>query len=174
MIQRLVICICSLLFLATVVFAQELPPLPQGVGNIGDPKKIKAVLAREDEFLNAYTKLDPKLAADLYAEEYLTLRMGDACCIGTKDGQINALIAHRDAKPPYPITSMTNEQVVVHVYGNVAIVTGVEVVNMMFTEEKPPRPMTGKILFMNVWELRQRKWMLVASTHKNLPQSKPK
>ena len=56
MIQRLAICVCSLLFMAVNVISQEkvkeLPPLPKGVVNVGDPAKIKAVLAARHNSAN--------------------------------------------------------------------------------------------------------------------------
>lgn len=165
MIKRLAICVCSLLFLATDVGAQEkeLPPLPKGVVNVGDPAKIKAVLAREDDFRNAYLKLDAKLAADLYDDDYLQLVSVKWCCVANKERQMEALIEHRDMQPPNPLTSITNEQVVVHVHGNVAIVTGVQtVVGSM----KPPTP--SRVLYMNVWELKDGKWKIIGGSKKML------
>ena len=172
MIQRLAICVCTMLFVAMVVSSQEqvreLPPLPKGVVNVGDPAKIKAVLAREEEMRQAYIKLDAKLVADFYAEDYLTLTMGAWCCVATKAAQIQGVIEHRDAKSPFPITSMKSERTVVRVHGNVAVVTGVDVIDVMFTEEKPPRPERTRILYMNVWELIKGKWLLIGGSHKLL------
>ena len=170
MIRGLAICVCGLVFMAAGVWAQEreLPPLPQGVVNVGDPAKIKAVLAREEEMRQAYIKLDAKRVGDFYAEDYLTLTMGAWCCVAPKEAQIQGVIEHRDAKSPYPITSMKSERTVVRVHGNSAIVTGVDVIDVMFTEEKPARPERTRILYMNVWELTRGKWMLIGGSHKLL------
>lgn len=168
MIQRMIICVLSLLFMAGVASAQEseLPPLPKGAVNIGDPAKIKSVLAREEEMRQAYMKLDPKLVAELYADDYLTLRMGSACCVAGRDAQIQAVIDHRDAKEPYPITSITNEQIVVRVHGDTAVVTGVQMVGVTYTAETPKRTAMFRILFMNVWSWEHGKWLLIGGSHK--------
>jgi ketosteroid isomerase-like protein len=166
-IGKIAVCVATVLCLFTLANSQDKPlaPLPEGVKNVGDPAKIKAVLAREDDLLNAYRKLDAKLVADLYAEDYLTLKMGTLCCVGTKDDQINSLIEHRDAKVPYPITSMNNEQVVVRVHGDTAVVTGVQKISVVY-QESPPRPASFKILFMDVWSLEHGKWLLIGGSHK--------
>ena len=165
MIMRLAICVCSLLFMASAVSAQEekvreLPPLPAGVKNVGDPAKIKAVLARENDLRQAYTRLDAKLANDLYAEDYLQLTMGKWCCVAPKDQQLASLIEHRDRKPPEPIDSITNEQVVVRIHGNTAVVTGVQTIKGMGS--------MVRLLFMNVWSLEKGKWRIIGGSRKML------
>lgn len=165
MIRRLAICVCSLLFMAGAANAQdeklrELPPLPAGVKNVGDPAKIKAVLARENDLRKAYTKLDAKLATDLYSEDYLQLTMGAWCCFAPQKAQIAALIEHRDRKPPEPIDSITDEQVVVRIHGNSAVVTGVQTVKGMGT--------MVRLLFMNVWSLDKGKWRIIGGSRKML------
>ena len=92
--------------------------------------------------------------------------MGTACCVAGKDAQIQAVIDHRDAKEPYPITLMTNEQTVVRVHGNVAVVTGVQRIIVTYTAETPQRNATYRILFMDVWSLEHGKWMLIGGSHK--------
>jgi ketosteroid isomerase-like protein len=163
MILRLVICLCGLLLTAVIAGAQarELPPLPAGVKNVGDPAKIKAVLAREDDFLNAYKTLDAKVAADLYSEDYLQLTMDKWCCVATKELQVGALIQRRDGEPTNPISSIKNEQVVVRVHGNIAIVTGVQTIR---GSEMPVVPI--RFLFMNVWELTNGKWTIIGGSKK--------
>jgi hypothetical protein len=168
MILRFAICVCGLFLLFGIARAQEveLPSLPKGAVNVGDPAKIKSVLAREEEMRQAYMKLDPKLVAEFYADDYLTLTMGDRCCVGTREAQLQAVIAHRDAKPPYPITTITNEQTIVRVHGNVAVVTGVQKVVVTYIEETPRRTVTVPILFMNVWSFENGKWLLIGGSHK--------
>ncbi len=165
MIKRLAICMCCLLFLATVAGAQEISPLLPTIVNIGDPAKIKAVLAREAERREAYTKLDPKLVGDLMAEDYLTPIQGHRCCFTDKVLGVKAVIEHRDAKVPYPITSMTIDQTVVRIYDKIAIVTGIETINMTLTQQTPPKPFSVTNLYTDIWELRQGRWLLVGAQH---------
>jgi len=162
MTQRLAICICSLLFLAAVVSAQDepLPPLPKGVVNIGDPARIKAVLAREAQLRESTKNLDVKLASDLYTEDYLQMVMVKWCCVANKEQQLGALIEHRDRKPLDVIHSITDEQVVVRVHGNTAVVTGVQTV----TGDAG----TGRLLFMNVWSLEKGKWRIIGGSRKRI------
>jgi|GEM_PF-6139360 len=168
MIGRIAVCVCSLLFAASVVRSQDISPLPKGIVNIGDPAKIKAVLAREEERRQAYSKLDPKLVSDLLAEDYLTPGQEHTCCFHNKELGLQAVIEHRDAKVPHPITSMTSDQTVVRIYGNIAIVTGIETIKMT-TADTPPKPYKPvKLLYTNIWQLRRGRWMLVGSAHERL------
>lgn len=168
MIGRIAVCVCSLLFAVSVLRSQDISPLPKGTVNIGDPAKIKAVLAREEERRQAYAKLDPKLVGDLLAEDYLTPSQEHGCCFHNKEMGLQAVIEHRDAKVPHPITSMTSDQTVVRIYGNIAIVTGIEAINMILTEQTPPKPYSVKLLYTNIWQLRHSRWMLIGSAHETL------
>ena len=169
MIQRLVICAWGLLLFTTIASSQarELPPLPKGVVNIGDPAKIKAVLAREEEKRAAYTKLDPKLVGDLMTEDYLMPNVG-GCCFSNKELAMESVVEHRDAKIPMPITSMSSDETVVRVYGRMAIVSGISTINMMVGQPTQAKPVSVKVLYMDIWELRRGKWMLIGSSHNNL------
>ena len=169
MTLRLAICLCGLLFMAPSVFSQapELPPLPKGAINVGDAAKIKAVLAREEEMRVAYMKLDPKLAADLYSEDFLVLKM-NSCCVANRDAQMLEIVKHRDTKPAFPITAISKEQMVVRIHGDTAVVTGVDVITVTFVEEEPRRTDTVSIAFMNVWAREKGKWMLIGSSHRTV------
>lgn len=162
MIMRLAICVCSLLFMAAVAGAQEeklreLPPLPAGVKNVGDPAKIKAVLAREAQLRESTKNLDVKLAADLYTEDYLQMVMVKWCCVANKEQQLAALIQHKDTDVIY---SITDEQVVVRIHGNTAVVTGVTSVKGEVG--------VNRLLFMNVWALEKGKWRIIGGSRKML------
>jgi ketosteroid isomerase-like protein len=167
MIGRLLIWVCSLLFVAGIAAAQErpLPALPEGVKHFGDEVKIKAVLAREEEMRQAYLALDQKRVTEFYSDDYLALRRGNACCVATKDDQIRALVGTRDARLPSPFLSIENDQVVVRVHGDTAVVTGVQVVSAL-QGGAPPQPVTVRVLFMDVWSLQRGKWMLIGGSHK--------
>ena len=81
----------------------------------------------------AYTKLDPKLVGDLIADDYVPPVREGGCCFTDRQAAIQAVINHRDNKIPHPITSMTSDQTVVRIYGKIAIVTGIETINMSLT-----------------------------------------
>ncbi len=160
MTQRLAVCLC-LFFMATVVSSQEkvreLPPLPKGAVNVGDPAKIKAVLAREADLRDSTKNLDVKLAADLYTEDYLQMVMVKWCCVANKEQQLAALIQHKDTDVIY---SITDEQVVVRIHGNTAVVTGVTSVKGEVG--------VNRLLFMNVWALEKGKWRIIGGSRKML------
>ena len=161
---RLAACfVFVLLFLASSMAQdtkQDIPPLPAGVKNVGDAKKIKAVLAREEQLRKSTKNLDVEMASDLYAEDYLQMVMMKWCCVATKGEQLASLMEHRDRKPPDPLTSVTDEQVVVRVYGDTAIVTGVQTVVGSLG--------SVRLLFMNVWHQDKGKWRIIGGSRKML------
>jgi hypothetical protein len=73
------------------------------------------------------------------------------------------LIEHRDRNPPEPMKSITNEQVIVRIYGDTAVVTGVQTA---VGYANPPQPF--RTLFMNVWHLINGKWVIIGGSRKML------
>lgn len=126
-----------------------------------DQVKARAVLQREAEKIDAYMKLDPVSVGSIMAPDYTMPR-------NNREGGIKAVIEHRDAADPIPIRSYTMESVKVRIYGNIAIVYGEETITIEFTKHSPPEKLSVRKVFTDIWQFRDRKWMLIGSQHSPL------
>jgi hypothetical protein len=87
----------------------------------------------------------------------------------TRSDAIRAVREHLLAADPYPIDSIRSDSLRVRLYGDVAIVTGIETIAMTFTKREPPRHVVARNAYTDVWVFRGSEWLLVNAQHTNLP-----
>lgn len=128
-----------------------------------DQVKARAVLQREAEKIDAYMKLDPAAAGKFFAPDYIQVSSRNGCCNHVREEALKSVIDHRDAADPHPIRSYTLESLKVRIYGNTAIVSGAETINIEYTKHSPPEKLSVRLVFTDIWQLRGRQWMLILS-----------
>jgi hypothetical protein len=174
MLKQNVLLLTVSFMLVTAVNAQDVAPAsPIKYGNVkttgSDKAKVAAVLKREGEKRDAYMKLDPKMVAELLADDYIAPSPGHpGCCFHDRALGILSVEQHRDFKDPMPIQSYRAESTNVRIYGRIAVVTGIEIIDMTLTKHVPPVPVTARFLYTDIWELKGSKWMLIGAQHDKL------
>lgn len=171
MLKYLLFASFLVLLVGTTVNSQVAGPTPTVGGKdetVTPGSKEEAVLKREAERREAYTKLDPDLVAKLLADDYLTPTPEHPSGFSDKKAALEAVIKHRDAKDPYPIRAMRSDSTKVKIYGTIAVVTGISTIEMEFTDRNPPTMATARFLYMNVWHLEGKRWMLVRASRERI------
>ncbi len=135
----------QLLVLLTLALGFVLPVLAQSDAE-------KELLKLEDDWSNAWVKGDGKFLEQLYADEYLaTGRDGKTYtkAEGIKD----------DLSPSYTDKSFKLSDMKVHIYGETAVVTGMNTVKY----KKDGKPVQAKGRFTDVFVKRDGRWQCVAT-----------
>jgi hypothetical protein len=120
------------------------------------------VLAREALRRDAYMRLDSAAVAALLSAEYVSVSTEAPCCFHDRAGGIHAVILHRDAVDPHPITALRMDSTRVRIFGNTAIVTGLETIEMTYPRHVPVNHVVVRTLAANVWVKERGTWMLVS------------
>jgi hypothetical protein len=127
------------------------------------------LLAREAARRDAYTRLDTIAVAGLLATEYLAPSDEHGGGLHTRSDAIRAVREHLLDPNPHPIDSIRADSTRIRLYGDVAIVTGIETIAMTFTKQNPPRKVVVRDAYADVWVLRGGEWLLVNAQHTRLP-----
>lgn len=143
----------SALFIVAATACRHVPLATTDQANARD-----AVLRREAQRYEAYTRLDTVSVATLLSSNYLVAHAEQGGAISSRAGAIQAVARH-DAQRP--IQSITSENARVRLFGGTAVVTGVESINMLDRGKEPPAPLSVRQLFTHVWVLENHAWMLV-------------
>lgn len=130
-----------------------------------DQVKARAVLQREADKIDAYMNLDPIAVGSFMAPDFITVSPMNGCCSHSREEGMKTVIRHRDAPDPHPIRSLTLESVKVRIYGDIAIVSGSDTINMEYTKHSPPEKFIVSTVFTDIWQLRGGQWMLIGSQH---------
>ncbi len=127
------------------------------------------LLGREAARRDAYERLDTIAVAALLATDYLAPSSEHGGGLHTRADAIRAVREHLLAADPHPIDSIRSDSTRIRLYGDVAIVTGIETLAMTYTKREPPRRIVVRDAYTDVWVLRGGEWLLVNAQHTPLP-----
>jgi uncharacterized protein (TIGR02246 family) len=112
-----------------------------------------AILRRQEQFWQALQTHDAALLATLLAPRFVGRSPGEPD--QTRDEFIATLMAFPDS-----IREITGEAIAVHVFGEVAVLTGVQVARLQLPEGKAR---SSRVMVSNVFCHEDQRWQMVLS-----------
>ena len=120
---------------------------------MSNPEASERVLARQRQFWAALQAKDAKSMRDVIAPDFV------ACSPGEPD-QTREIFIQTLATFPWTVQEVTPEQIAVHAFGEVAVLTGVQHATVALPDG---RQMRSRVMLTNVYRLLDGDWRMVLS-----------